>query len=139
MKIVTESLTFSTKGHTDTMDVTSQIQQKLKASALEDGMVTVTVLGSTAAITTIEFEPGLTKDIKEVMEKMIPSSKEYHHDAAWHDGNGYAHLRSSLVGTSVTFPFTHGQLLLGQWQQIVFIDFDNRPRQRNLVLQFIGE
>ena len=139
MNVETERLSLSTRGHTDVIDITALVRQKLQASALKNGVVTLTVLGSTAGLTTIEFEPGLMKDIKELLEKLIPSNKEYHHDATWHDGNGYAHLRSSLIGTSLSLPFVEGEMLLGQWQQIIFLDFDNRPRNRNIILQFMGE
>jgi secondary thiamine-phosphate synthase enzyme len=100
--------------------------------------MTIFVSGSTAGITTIEYEPGLLRDLPEFFEGIIPMKKSYHHDQTWHDGNGYAHLRSSLIKPFFTVPFQAGRLLLGTWQQIVFIDFDNRPRQRKLVVQMIG-
>ncbi len=139
MKVMTETLALATRGHTDVIDLTSQVDEKLKETLLKNGTVTLNVCGSTAALTTVEFEPGLVKDIKEFVEKLIPSHKDYHHDATWGDSNGYAHLRSSLFGTTLTLPFSEGKLVLGQWQQVVFIDFDNRPRNRRLVMQFMGE
>jgi secondary thiamine-phosphate synthase enzyme len=102
-------------------------------------MVNVFVQGSTASVTTIEYEPGLMKDLPEFYEKIIPRKKGYAHDDTWGDANGYAHLRASLQGPSITIPFSNGELLLGTWQQIVFLEFDNRPRQRKVILQFVGE
>jgi secondary thiamine-phosphate synthase enzyme len=106
---------------------------------LRQGILVVALRGSTGGITTIEFEPGVLKDFSELLERLIPEAKSYHHDAAWGDGNGYAHLRSSLIGTYFTVPFQEGKLLLGTWQQVVFIDFDNRPRERTLHVQLVGE
>ncbi len=137
MRIITKYLKFSTKGNADVIDVTSDIADSLSDSGLRDGIVTVSVIGSTAAVTTCEYEPGLVKDIKEVFDKLIPPG-HYHHDQTWHDGNGHSHLRSSLVGPSLTVPFHKGELILGTWQQVIAIDFDNRPRQRKIVLQFMG-
>jgi len=101
--------------------------------------MTVFASGSTAGITNIEFEPGLLRDLPEFFEKILPSRETYHHDATWHDGNGYAHLRSALIKPSFTIPFKNGTLLLGTWQQIILLDFDNRPRHRELVVQIIGK
>jgi len=137
-KVKTVSLKLSTKGDTDICDITADVEAALKKTNLKDGIVTVNCIGSTASITTIEYEPALVKDLKEALEKLLPKNKSYHHDSTWGDANGYAHLRSSIMGTSKTFAFEEGKLFLGQWQQIIFIDFDNRPRQRTVVLQFIG-
>ena len=139
MKVLTDQIKISTKGHSDIIDLTGAINKKLISSGIKDGIVNINVCGSTAALTTVEFESGLIKDLKELFEKLIPEGKRYHHDDAWGDGNGYAHLRSSLVGTSLSMPFNNGQLILGTWQQVVFIDFDNRVRDRNLILQILGE
>lgn len=138
MTVKSASIELNTKGETEMYDLTSQIQGHLKASGLMDGIVTVSLIGSTGSISTIEFEGGLRQDMKEVLERMVPRG-HYHHDAAWGDGNGHAHLRSTLIGTSQTFPFREGKLLIGTWQQIVFIDFDNRGRQRQIVVQMVGE
>jgi secondary thiamine-phosphate synthase enzyme len=138
MSVKSATIELNTKGETEMYDLTSQVQSHLKASGLKDGIVTVSLIGSTGSISTIEFEDGLRQDIKEVLERMIPKG-HYHHDAAWGDGNGHAHLRSTLIGTSQTFPFKEGKLLIGTWQQIVFIDFDNRRRQRQIVVQMVGE
>ncbi len=139
MKIISDSLTVSTRGFNDIKDLTEEISQKLQASGLKDGLVTVFVQGSTAGLTTIEYEPGLVRDLSELLEKLVPSSRSYHHDERWGDANGFSHLRAALIGPSLVIPFSQSSLRLGVWQQIVLIDFDNQPRTRNLFLQFIGE
>lgn len=138
MPVVSERLYFSTRGNAQVIDVTDDVAGKIAASGLASGIVTVSVIGSTGAMTTCEYEPGLIKDIPELMDRLIPQGS-YHHDQTWHDGNGHSHLRASLMGPSVTIPFTAGKLILGTWQQVVFIDFDHRGRQRELVVQMIGE
>ena len=139
MKVLTGYVEISTRGHTDIVDITQQVEQVLGKSELKNGSLTVFVSGSTAGITSIEYEPGLLKDLPEAFEKMAPTGVTYHHDAAWGDGNGYAHVRAAMLGSSFTVPFDNGKLLLGTWQQIVVIDFDNRPRKRNVVVQMMGE
>ncbi len=139
MIIKTEHLNLSTQGENDCLDISSLVQQKLKTTGLKNGIVNINVCGSTAGLTTLEFEPGLIQDLGELMNRLIPKGPGYHHDEAWNDGNGHAHLRSAVVGASLTLPFSDGKMVLGQWQQIVLVDFDNRPRQRKLVLQFLGE
>jgi secondary thiamine-phosphate synthase enzyme len=139
MKVVTRSFAIKTRGHTDILDITSQISQALESSELKHGILTCFIGGSTAGITTIEYEGGLKRDLPEIWEKLVPSNRTYHHDATWGDANGYAHLRSSLVGTSFTVPFVGGRMILGTWQQIVFLDFDNRPRNREVTVQIMGE
>jgi len=139
MKIVTDYVPVSTKGRTDIIDITHSVADVLKKSNLQKGTLTVFVSGSTAGITTIEYEPGLLKDLPEAFEKIAPMSKHYHHDATWGDGNGYAHVRAALLGASETIPFKDGRMLLGTWQQIIVVDFDNRSRQREIVIQMIGE
>jgi len=139
MKVVTRSFGIKTRGHTDILDITSQISQALESSELKHGILTCFIGGSTAGITTIEYEGGLKRDLPEIWEKLVPSNRTYHHDATWGDANGYAHLRSSLVGTSFTVPFVGGRMILGTWQQIVFLDFDNRPRNREVTVQIMGE
>ncbi|MBU2540354.1 MAG: secondary thiamine-phosphate synthase enzyme YjbQ [Candidatus Omnitrophica bacterium] len=138
MKVETKFLKLKTSGNTDIIDITSEIQHFLSESGLEEGTVTVSAIGSTASVTTCEFEPGLVKDLKALFEELIPANRHYCHDEAWHDGNGHSHLRASLVGPSKTFIFSDGKLCLGTWQQIIFIDFDARPRQRKIVFQFSG-
>ena len=139
MKVLTGYVEISTRGHTDIVDITQQVEQVLEESELKNGSLTVFVSGSTAGITSIEYEPGLLKDLPEAFEKMAPTGVTYHHDAAWGDGNGYAHVRAAMLGSSFTVPFDNGKLLLGTWQQIVVIDFDNRPRKRSVVVQMMGE
>ncbi|MFA5088395.1 MAG: secondary thiamine-phosphate synthase enzyme YjbQ [Candidatus Omnitrophota bacterium] len=139
MIVVTDSIRLSTEGNTDIVDITEKVRQRLKSAGIKNGVVTVSVKGSTGAVTTCEYEPGLVQDLKEFFARLIPEGKRYHHDAAWGDGNGHAHLRASLVGPSVTIPIHNQELALGTWQQIIFIDFDNRARQRELLVQFLGE
>jgi secondary thiamine-phosphate synthase enzyme len=138
MRIITDHIDISTQGHTDIIDITSQVTDVLSKSQLKEGQMTVFVSGSTAAITTIEYEPGLLRDLPETLEKIAPSGKHYHHDATWGDGNGSAHVRAALIGGSFTVPFSEGRMLLGTWQQIVVMDFDNRPRNRKIVVQMMG-
>lgn len=139
MEVITKHIKLNTKGHTDIINITEKVQLELSGIDIVRGTVTVFVIGSTGAVTTIEFEPALVADMKRFFEEIIPSKKEYEHDKTWGDANGYSHLRASLVGASLTVPFNEGKLCLGTWQQVVFIDFDNRARSRNIVLQFIGE
>ena len=138
MPVMTKYIQLSTKGHTDVHDITPQISDLLRSIKMKNGIVNINVCGSTGALTTCEFEPGLVQDIKEIFDKLIPAG-HYHHDQAWADGNGHSHLRASVVGPSLTLPFSEQKLILGTWQQIIFIDFDNKPRQRKLVAQFLGE
>ena len=138
MAVFTEYIKLSTEGNADVIDITPKVSEKLGSLKIKNGIVNISVIGSTGALTTCEFEPGLVEDIKDFFDKIIPAG-QYNHDRAWGDGNGHSHLRSSLVGPSVTFPFNKGKLILGTWQQIIFIDFDNRPRDREIVCQFIGE
>jgi len=139
MKILNETLNFKTGGFNDMKDITGLIAEKLGSSGLRNGLVTVFSAGSTAAVTTIEYEPGLVKDFSYLMENLAPSESEYNHDLRWGDGNGFSHVRASLVGPSLTIPFAEGKMRLGTWQQVVFIDFDNRARSRTVALQFLGE
>ena len=139
MKIITENITLTTQGFNDMHDITEEVSRLLVDHEFSNGMVTIFVPGSTGGLTTIEFEPGLEQDFAEFMERIIPSDVIHHHDARWGDGNGFSHVRASLLGPSLSIPFKDGSLTLGTWQQIVFLDFDNRSRARNLVLQFMGE
>jgi secondary thiamine-phosphate synthase enzyme len=135
----TQQVKLETKGPGDIIDITPKIDEAVRRSGLSDGTVTAFVPGSTGGITTIEYEPGLLKDLPELMEKLVPSNRPYEHDKTWHDGNGFSHLRSALVGPGVTVPFSGGKLALGTWQQLVFLEFDNRPRRRDIICQIIGE
>ena len=138
MKIKISKLTESTKGFCDIIDLTAKITALVRDAEIKDGLLTLFVSGSTAALSTIEYEPGLVKDIKEFVEKLIPSDRRYHHDDRWGDDNGFSHLRASLFGPSLQIPIEHGRLVLGTWQQIILLDFDNRPRTREIVVQLIG-
>jgi len=137
MGIENFKFTVNTHGFTDIIDITRQVQHHVLQSKQKNGMVHVFVPGSTVAVTTVEYEPGLLQDIPEALEKIAPTNKTYHHDEKWHDGNGYAHVRSAMLGGSLTIPLVNGDLTLGQWQQVVVIDFDNKPRSRSVVVQVL--
>ena len=139
VKIISDTLTISTEGFNDMKDLTPQIAAKLASHRLDSGLVNVFVPGSTAGVTTIEYEPGLVEDFSRFMEKAIPGNVPYSHDRRWGDGNGFSHVRASLLGPSLTVPFSGGRLSLGTWQQVVLVDFDNGPRNRSVLLQFMGE
>ncbi len=139
MKVHTKRLTEKTQGHCDIIDITAKVQEQVQKEKIKRGLATLFVSGSTAALTTIEVEPGLVQDLKELLEKLIPSNKKYHHDDRWGDDNGFSHLRASLFGPSLQVPIDSGRLLLGTWQQIILVDFDNRPRTREVMVQIMGE
>lgn len=139
MKVITEHFSVSTRGNSELLDITGTVSDLLSKHKLREGNLTVFVSGSTASVTTTEFEPGLRKDIPEALNRLAPEGVRYHHDDTWHDGNGHAHVRASILGPSLTIPFSGGEMLLGTWQQIVLIDFDNRPRERKVIVQLIGE
>jgi secondary thiamine-phosphate synthase enzyme len=138
MKILNYKINISTGGAGDFKDITGEIERFLSKSKLQNGLVTVFAIGSTCGITTLEFESGLIKDLKEFYERLVPSGKTYHHDATWGDANGFSHIRSALQGASFTVPFENAKLALGTWQQIVFCEFDNRPRTRKIAVQVMG-
>jgi secondary thiamine-phosphate synthase enzyme len=139
MKIATEKLVEKTKGFCDIIDLTAKVRDRVEKERIRRGLVTLFVTGSTAALTTMEYEPGLVEDMKELVERFIPSNRRYHHDDRWGDDNGFSHLRSSLFGPSLQIPIESGRLLLGTWQQIILLDFDNRPRTREVMVQIMGE
>jgi secondary thiamine-phosphate synthase enzyme len=139
MTIANDSLSIETRGDSDMIDLTDRLTLLLQKHRLKNGHMIVFVPGSTAGITTIEYEPGLKKDFSLLMERLIPRNARYFHEETWNDGNGHSHVRASLLGPSITVPFGAGKLLLGTWQQIVLVDYDNRPRSRDLVIQFVGE
>jgi secondary thiamine-phosphate synthase enzyme len=139
MAVVQKAFRLSTKGHTDVVDITRQVQEVVSASGIRTGMVNVAGRGSTLAITTIEYEPGAVADLRRALERIAPTNDDYAHNARWGDHNGYAHLRSALVGTSASFPVTDGIVDVGTWQQIVFCDFDERPRDREVTVTVCGE
>jgi len=137
--VVTKYISVGTRGNTDVIDITEDCQSIVTSSGLKDGIITVFNPGSTGGVTTIEYEPNLVKDLKDALEIVAPSDKVYEHSKTWHDDNGSSHVRSSLMGPSMTVPFSEGELTLGTWQQIVFCDFDTHSRKRRLVVQVIGE
>jgi secondary thiamine-phosphate synthase enzyme len=139
MRIITESITKHTQGNTDIVNITPEVQLLVERSGFVEGNATVFVVGSTASISTIEYEQGLKRDLPEVLDKLISSKQTYHHDETWGDHNGHSHLRSTIFGCSQVIPFVKSKLMLGTWQQIVLIDFDDRPRTRNIVVQIIGK
>jgi len=139
MALTTDRLRVETRGDSEILDLTAQVQAVVERHGFRDGHALVFVPGSTAGITTIEFEPGLLQDLPAALERLAPRGLRYHHEDAWHDGNGHSHVRASLVGPSLLVPFEEGRLLLGTWQQIVLIDFDNRARRREVVVQLQGE
>jgi len=136
--IVTRYVILSSKGENDIIDITNNVEKILRESKLKNGIIILFVVGSTAAITTIEYEPGLEQDFPTRLEKIAPKGIEYQHDNTWHDGNGHSHLKASLIGPSLTIPFINGQTSLGTWQQIVFVEMDTRSRERKIVVQIIG-
>jgi secondary thiamine-phosphate synthase enzyme len=137
--VVTKKISLDSKGHCDIIDITSQVEQQLAETDISDGTVTLFISGSTAGISTIEFESGLLSDFQSMWERNVPTDIPYKHDRAWGEGNGYSHVRASLLGASLVIPFTGKRLALGTWQQIVLVDFDNRPRSRQIVVQIMGE
>jgi len=139
MTVKTTSISLSTRGNAETQDITDQITNAVAKSKLVSGIATVFCPSSTSALTTIEYENGALSDLRRLFDEIIPSNREYAHNARWHDGNGHSHVRAALLGPSLTIPFVDRKLTLGTWQQIIYVDFDNRPRQRELILQLIGE
>ena len=139
MAVITKQIKISSKSENDIIDITEQVANAISESGISNGTITVFVSGSTGAITTIEYESGLVNDFPEMLSRIAPDDINYEHEQRWHDGNSRSHVKASLVGPSLTVPFKDGQLLLGTWQQIVFLELDTRARTRNLVLQIIGE
>ncbi len=137
--VKTEEIKFNSKGYCHIVDITGQVNDKIKSSGINSGTVTIFTPSATTGLTTIEYEPGLLQDMPEFMEKILPSDVPYKHDETWHDGNGFSHMRAALIGPDITVPFSDGRMHLGTWQQIVFMDFDNRNRSRRLILQIMGE
>jgi secondary thiamine-phosphate synthase enzyme len=137
--VITKRIGLQTQGECDIIDITPHVQQQLAESGIADGVATVFITGSTAGVTTIEYEPGLVSDFKAMWERVVPREIQYAHDSRWGDGNGYSHVRASLLGASLAVPVNEGRLMLGTWQQIVVVDFDNRPRSRQVLVQFMGE
>ncbi|MGB7663517.1 MAG: secondary thiamine-phosphate synthase enzyme YjbQ [Nitrososphaeraceae archaeon] len=139
MQIVTRTIYIKSEGEGDMIDITPETSKILTQSKLKDGIITIFVSGSTAAVTTIEYEPGLRQDFPHMLSRLVPRNIEYHHENMWHDGNGHSHVKASLIGPSLTIPFKDSILMLGTWQQIVFLEMDIGKRERNLILQIMGE
>jgi len=139
LTVITKTLLFQTKGENDILDITDEVIQAVNTTKLENGIVTIFIPGATGALTTIEFEPGLLIDLPNILEQIAPKNFLYEHEKRWHDGNGHSHVRASLIGPSITVPFVKGNLTLGTWQQIVFLELDARSRKRKIILQIIGE
>ena len=139
MTVITKTMRIKTKGELQMINITEDVSKVVKESKVNDGIATIFVPGSTAAVTTIEYEPGLLKDFPNMLERVAPKNIDYEHEQMWHDGNGHSHVRASLVGPSLTIPFANKQLTLGTWQQIVLVELDIRSRERSLVVQIIGE
>jgi secondary thiamine-phosphate synthase enzyme len=137
--VITKKISLQTRGHGDIIDITPQVERQLAEANVNDGTVTVFVAGSTAGVTTIEFEPGLVADFQSMWERVAPENIPYEHNRRWGDGNGYSHVRASLLGGSLVVPFSDKKLIVGTWQQVILVDFDNRPRSRQVVLQIMGE
>lgn len=139
LTIQSKKITENTAGFCDIVDITAKVKAEIDGKSIQRGLLSLFVNGSTAALTTMEFEPGLIQDLKEFVEKNIPSNRRYHHDERWNDNNGFSHLRASLFGPSLSIPIENGRLCLGTWQQVVLLDFDNRPRSREIIVQLIGD
>jgi len=137
--VVTKRITLQTKGECDIIDITPQVEQEIAQAGIKNGAVTLFVAGSTAGISTIEFEPGLISDFQSMWDRNVPKNITYNHDRRWGDGNGHSHTRASLLGASLVVPFNDKKLTLGTWQQLVLVDFDNRPRSRQIIVQIMGE
>jgi secondary thiamine-phosphate synthase enzyme len=139
MKVITDHIDAKTRSENDIMDITDEVQRAVSDSGIRAGIATIFVPGSTAAVTTIEFEPGLEEDFPRMLNRVAPAELEYEHEKRWHDGNGRSHVKAALVGPSLTVPFVDGNLTLGTWQQIVLVELDTRPRSRRIVIQIMGE
>ncbi|MFZ5857769.1 MAG: secondary thiamine-phosphate synthase enzyme YjbQ [Chloroflexota bacterium] len=139
MTVHTQSISINTRGNADIQDITEQVSLSVAKSGLKNGIVTIFCPSSTTALTTVEFESGCVSDLRRLFDEILPADREYAHNARWGDGNGHSHARAALLGASLTVPFASGNLTLGSWQQIIHVDFDTRPRSRELVVQIIGE
>ncbi len=139
MTVISKTIRLSTKGNCDMIDITADIAREISNSGINNGIATIFISGSTAGVTTIEYENGLVSDFQQMWDRNVPLNISYEHDRRWGDGNGYSHVRASLQGPSLVLPFANKKMLLGTWQQIVVVDFDNRPRAREIALQLLGE
>ena len=139
MTVESKEIRFRTHNEGEILDITDKIQAIVQSSRLKSGVATLFVPGSTAALTTIEYEPGLIADLPEALERLAPSHANYEHESRWHDGNGHSHIRASIIGPDLTVPFLEKKLTLGTWQQIIFVELDVRPRDRTVIVQLIGD
>ena len=139
MAVRSETISFHTRGNADIQEITSQIARHVAQSGFKDGLVTIFCPSATSALTTIEYESGALSDLRRLFDEIVPPDRDYAHDARWQDGNGHSHVRAALLGPSLTIPFVNHELTLGTWQQVIYVDFDVRPRQRQLIVQLIGE
>jgi len=137
--ITTRHIKLNTRKEGEIIDITADVEEALRSTKLRNGTITIFVQGSTGAITTMEYEPGLLRDLPTMLERVAPREADYEHERRWHDGNGHSHVRAALLGPSITIPFVEGRLTLGTWQQVVFVEFDIRGRSRDLVVQAVGE
>ena len=137
--VISKRIQLNTKGNSQILDITSEVRRQVQSADLEAGIVTLFTPSATSALTTIEFESGAVNDLQQLFERIAPQGIEYRHNLRWGDGNGHSHVRHALIGPSLTIPFVEGQLTLGTWQQVVFIDFDVRSRSRSVILQIMGE
>jgi secondary thiamine-phosphate synthase enzyme len=137
--VITKKLSLATRGNADVHDITHAVAQAVRETGLDSGTITLFCPGSTSALTTIEFEPGAVSDLKRLFDEIAAPNRAYAHEEAWHDGNGHSHVRAALLGPSLVVPFVEGRLTLGTWQQIIYVDFDVRPRRREIVAQVMGE
>ncbi len=139
MAVYTGNIAFSTSGEIEIRDITQDVSNIVKQSGLKDGIACVFVPGATGALTTIEYEEGLVADIKSALERLFPKGMDYKHELRWHDGNGHSHIRASMIGPSISVPFKDKRLILGTWQQIIFLELDNKDHNRDLIVQVVGE
>jgi secondary thiamine-phosphate synthase enzyme len=137
--VVTETIELSTRGHAEMLDITAEVAAKVRDSGITSGIVTIFCPGSTSALTTIEYESGALSDLQRLFDEIAPPDRDYAHNLRWGDGNGHSHVRAALLGPSLTVPFVDGELQLGTWQQLTYVDFDNRSRSRRLIVQIMGE
>ena len=137
--VITRTIQLRTRGDADMLDITQEVAREVGSSGVNSGIVTIFAPSATSGLTTIEYESGALADLKQVFDEVVPENREYRHNLRWGDGNGHSHVRAALLGPSLTVPFSDGRLLLGTWQHVTYIDFDNRPRRRELILQILGE
>jgi secondary thiamine-phosphate synthase enzyme len=139
MQVILNHIFLTTQGNTEIIDITQKVSECIVSSTLSNGLVTIFCPSSTSGVTTLEYEPGVLQDLRRTFDEIVPIENPYQHDEAWHDGNGHSHIRAALLKASLTVPLVDGRMTLGTWQQVVFVDFDTRPRKREIIVQIIGE